>query len=100
MQIDLSPQAEATLSALASSGGATPDQVVELAIIEMAERREPLPDQFVEPGSQEVFGTEGVRRRIAEADEAIVSGQVGTLNLNQALADAIQRKAARDSAAD
>jgi hypothetical protein len=66
----------------------------------MAERQEPLPDQFVDPGSQEAFGIDGVRRRIAEADDAIASGDVGPVDLNQALADALERKAANDSVAD
>jgi hypothetical protein len=100
MQINLSPQAEATLTSLASAGGATPEKVVELAILEMAERQEPLPDQFVDPASEEVFGIDGLRKRLEEADKAIAAGNVGPLNLNQALEDAIQRKAARDSVAD
>ena len=100
MQIEISPAAEATLRTLASSADTPPEKLVELAIAEMAERQEPLPDQFRDPVSGEAFSAEGLRQRVAATEASVAAGEVRTVDIQQTLADSLQRRADRAAAAE
>ncbi len=100
MQIEISPAAEATLRTLASSVDTPPEKLVELAIAEMAERQEPLPDQFRDPVSGEVFSADGLQQRVAAAEASVTAGEVRTVDIQQTLAESLQRHANRAAATE
>ena len=93
MQIEISPAAEAALRTLASSADTPPEKLVELAIAEMAERQEPLPDQFRDPVSGDAFSVDGLRQRVAAAEASVAAGEPLEVDIQRTLADALPRNA-------
>jgi hypothetical protein len=76
MQIEISQQTEATLKSLmANASGSTPEELVELAVSEFADRHE-CPDEYLDPVSGESFGIGGLREKLAQAEAASEAGDV------------------------
>lgn len=81
MQVELSPDAEAVLKTVLSDGEDAA-KLVELALVEYAESRDPenLPAEYLDVKTGESYRGAELRKKIAEAERAITDGDVLEFN--------------------